>query len=130
MQKKVAQGRSYTRKSRAGPREPSLDKMGKEVVERFGQRRMSENAFPQGSESQTAHHRHFQHGHDFAALNPQNGGPEDLTALSVHDGLHEAAAFINFERAGDILHGHFADEYFFVLLGRLPFRYAYAPSLP
>jgi len=89
--------------------------MSEKIVERFGQGGVGKGGFAQHGVGEFAHHRQLQHGHDFAALDAEDGGAEDLIGTGVDDGFHKAAGFVDFESARHVVHGHLGDENLFVL---------------
>jgi len=82
---------------------------GEEVVEGLGEGGVCEDGVAQRGVGELAHHGDLELGHDFAAFETEDGGAEDLVGVGVDNGFHEAAGFVDFERAGDVVHGHFGD---------------------
>jgi hypothetical protein len=81
--------------------------LSEEVVEGFGEGGVCEDGVAQGGVGELAHHSDLELGHDFAAFKAEDGGAEDLIGSGIDDGFHEAAGFVDFEGAGDVIHGHF-----------------------
>jgi len=85
-----------------------------------------EDGVAQGGVGELAHHGDLELGHNFAAFEAEDGGAEDLVGVGVNDGFHEAAGFVDFEGAGDVVHGHFGDADGAVL--RAGFRFGEADA--
>src|SRR5450755_623007 len=76
-----------------------------------------------------AEHGDLQHGHDLAAFDAQNRGPQDLLRVDVDDNLHQATRLVDLQGAGDVIHRHLGDFDVFILLARLRFCEAHTPKL-
>src|SRR5271170_4483895 len=63
----------------------------KQGVEAFRQQRVSEDRIRHGGVSELAQHGDLDHGHDLAAFTAEDRAAQDLPAVRVDDGLHEAA---------------------------------------
>ena len=90
---------------------------------------MGEDAVFESGVGEFAQHGDLNLGHDFAAFDAQDGGAKDLFAVRVNDGFHEAAGFIEFECAGDIVHGHFCDADFSSCGAGFSFAHTHAAKL-
>ena len=66
-----------------------------QIVQRPGQRWMGKDAITQDGIGYFAHHRHFQDGHNLAALNAQDGSAENLARISVHHRFHETSGLVH-----------------------------------
>jgi len=95
--------------------------MGEQVVQSLGQGRVRKDSVLQRSVGQLAHDCRFEYGHDFAALDSQHSRAQDLIGVGVDDGFQEAAAFIQLQGTGDVIHGHPGYADFAVLAPRFLF---------
>src|ERR1700739_1435565 len=76
---------------------------GEEVVEGFGEGGMGEDSVAQRGVGKLAHHGDLELGHDFTAFETEDGGAENLVGVRVDNGFHEAAGFVDFESARDVI---------------------------
>src|SRR5665811_2612398 len=70
---------------------------------------MSESTVAQCRVGQFPYHGNLEGGHNFSAFHAKNCGAKHLVGLSVDDGLHEAARFVDFKSTGYMRHWQFRD---------------------
>src|ERR1700740_2664206 len=78
-----------------------------EGVEAFRQERVREDRVRHGGVCELAQHGDLDHGHDLAALTTEDRAAQDLPAVRVDDGLHEAAGLAGLEGPDDVAHREF-----------------------
>src|SRR5215469_4168203 len=77
-----------------------------QIVQRPGQRWMGKDAIAQDGIGDFAHHRHFQDGHNLAALNAQDSSTENLVRIAVHHRFHEPSGLVHQYCTSYGLHRH------------------------
>src|SRR5882757_1960258 len=75
-----------------------------EAVEAFGQEWVREDRVCHGGIGELAEHGDLDHGHDLAAFAAEDRAAQDLPAVRVDDGLHEAARLPGLEGPDDGAH--------------------------
>ena len=110
------------------PRHYSIQ-LPKNIVERLGQCRVSENGVTQRGVRQLAEHRQLNHAHHFAAFNPQNRAAENVFGCGVNQNLHHAPRFRHFQRPRNVSHRHVSDAHAATLFLRVAFAQPNAAKL-
>src|SRR5215211_3858734 len=102
----------------------SLDRR-KQIVERFGQRRVGEVSVPKSHIGYLAEHGNLDHRGYLAAFYPQDRAAQDLIGIGVHHGLHHASTLVHLQRSSHVAHRHLGDANVTTLIAGLPFAQPY-----
>src|SRR5215470_11549042 len=100
-----------------------------QIVQRPGERWMGKDAIAQDGIGDFAQHRHFQDGHNLAALNAQDSSTENLARIAVHHRFHETSGLVHQYRTSDRLHRHRGYSNISTLGPRIRLAQTYASEL-